>query len=100
MFSATFLNTLTLGFLRYRSFSQYGPDALSFGGAVALGLTGSIIRDAPGGGIPTIDMRDATGFADYINASAPTRLETQTFSGLDNVTFIRGNHIFKTGGEL
>jgi len=100
LFSPTFLNNLSLGFIRYRNFAQYGPDALSFGGAAALGFTGPILRqDAPGGGFPSIDMRGATGFADYINASPPTRFKTQSFSLSDNLTLVRGSHILKVGGD-
>jgi hypothetical protein len=100
-FSPIFLNDLNLGFIRYRSYSQYGPNALDFGGAAAVGFAGPILREgSPGGGFPTLNLRGATSFIDFINASPPTRITTETYTLSDSVTRVFQRHIVKTGAEI
>ncbi len=102
-FSATLVNELRFGYMRYRV--QVLPNGLGTSPATAAGIPGLNIDPFYTSGLPYFDLQgdaeEKFGYSLGANqCNCPLNQREQQYQWIDNLTKIRGNHSIKVGADL
>ena len=98
VFGPSLVNEAKFGFLRLR-LERLSENAFKNDVVGKLGIQGVQFGGPQVWGIPSVTLTGFSAIGDD-NFFLPMRLRNNTYQALDNLTWIRGKHTFKFGGEL
>ena len=97
-FTPRLLLHLGAGYLRFHNPDSSPPEVLRYDAAGGIGFTGS----ATGVGFPYINALNSNvgGFSNQMGPSTAGLYYNDKLTGVANMTYVRGSHTYKLGGEF